>query len=250
MSNYVFPSLPGLSIEVSRYPVWESTVQTSVSGRSLGITNQTYPRYRYKLAFEFLRSGAKQELEALVALFNRMRGRADTFLYLDEDDNSVVSQQIGIGDGSTTSFQLLRSLGGFVEPIGEAKSISAVTVGGAAQYGDAASFPGATLDLDFTRITTLETGPSLDLDFGAQTYSAWAEDASLLPDALKILSLDYAYAGNGRIAFATPPAVGQAITWSGVYYQRCRFDSDEISADRFLWQLWKAKNIEFTTVKG
>ncbi len=49
-----------------------------------------------------------------------MQGRAafrDTFLYTDATDNTVIAQSIGTGNGSTTTFQLVRSFGGFVEPI-------------------------------------------------------------------------------------------------------------------------------------
>lgn len=220
MSNLVFPLLPGVSIERSRTPIWDSTVQKTAAGRLLGLTCQTYPRWKYKLSFEFLRSGAYQELEAIVGLFNQMRGRADTFLFYDEDDNTTVSQQIGVGDGATTSFQLLRNLGGFVEPVDEAQTIASLTVGGATMN--------ASLDEC--------AAESLSLDFTSDSYSVWAND--------------YAYVGGGRVLFNTPPAAGQAIAWSGTYYHRCRFDSDEIGFDRFLWKLWKAKTVEFTTEKG
>lgn len=132
MSNLVFPSLPGLSIEVRRMPRWDSTVQTSISGRSLALTAFTYPLWQYRLSFEFLRAGAEAELQQLVGFFNQHRGRVDTWLYLDEDDHTVTAQQIGVGDGVTTSFQLLFDLGGYVEPIHNPKQFDSVTVGGVA----------------------------------------------------------------------------------------------------------------------
>lgn len=222
MSNIVFPVLPGVSIERSRNPIWDSIVQKTAAGRVLGLTSQTYPRWKYKLTFEFLRSGAHQELEAIVGLFNRMRGRADTFLFFDEDDNATISQQIGVGDGATKSFQLLRGVGGFVEPIAEVQTIASLTVGGAVMNASLAECP--------------DESPSLSLDFLSGTYMVWEND--------------YAYAGGGRVVFNTAPAVGLPIVWSGTYYHRCRFDNDEISFDRFLWKLWKTKSVDFTTEKG
>lgn len=195
MSNYIFPSLPGISIERTRSPVWSSTVQETISGRTMGLTCQTYPRWKYKLSFEVLRSGALQELEAIVGLFNKVRGRTDTFLFQDEDDAAINGQQIGVGDGVTSTFQLVRSFGDFIEPISDVNTITAVTVGG-------------------TPVST------------------------------------YSYVGAGRISFLTPPASGLAVAWSGSFYRRCRFDTDELSADRFLWQLWRARSVEFTTVKA
>ena len=41
----------------------------------------------------------------------------DSFLYQDADDNSVTAQPVGVGDGSTASFQMIRSFGNFVELI-------------------------------------------------------------------------------------------------------------------------------------
>jgi uncharacterized protein (TIGR02217 family) len=41
-----------------------------------------------------------------------MRGRADTFLFEDPWDKTVVKAPFGIGDGVTTAFQLARAIGG------------------------------------------------------------------------------------------------------------------------------------------
>jgi uncharacterized protein (TIGR02217 family) len=139
MSNLVFPTLPGCSIEVKRAPYWESNIQTSVSGRSIGLTAMTYPKWKYKLSYEFLRAGAQAELQQIVAFFNTHRGRTDTWLFFDEDDYQVTDQQIGLGDGSTTSFQLLHSFGSYIEPIFNVKQFDSVKVGGVATgaYSDA-----------------------------------------------------------------------------------------------------------------
>lgn len=219
MSNLLFPSLPGISIERPRAPVWKSTVQESVSGKVVAITAQTYPRWKYKLSFEFLRAGAHAELQQIVGLFNQMRGRVDTFLFMDEDDCTATAQQIGLGDGVTTTFQLVRAFGGFIEPVGNIQAITSLTVGGVVQGQSLADAIDETLSLDFL------TG----------TYSAWQND--------------YAYVGNGRITFTTPPPAGAPILWSGTFYWRCRFDLDLLDTERFLWQLWKAKSVEFTTEK-
>lgn len=194
MSNLIFPSLPGASIEIKRSPYWESTVQRSVSGRSLGITAYTYPLWKYRVGFEFLRAGSFAELEQIVGFFNKHRGRTDTWLFFDEEDYLVTSQQIGLGDGVTTAFQLVRSFGDFIEPITEPKQFNSMTVAG------------------------IETPL-------------------------------YAHAGGGRILFSAAPGAGQPIVWGGEFYRRCRFDDSTLDAERFLWRLWRAKTVEFTTEK-
>lgn len=250
MSNLIFPALPGISVEMSKTPIWNTTVHESVSGCSVALSSMTYPKYRYRLSFEVLRSGSEAELQQLVGFYNRHGGRADTWLFFDEEDCTVVNQQFGVGDGVTTDFYLVRDFGGFVEPVTDTKTISSVMAGGVTMYGRAEDYPGATLDIDFLRIPTLETGHSLSLDFLGGASEIWEDDDSLLPDALSIFEIDYAYAGGGRIQFSSPPAVGIPLFWSGEYYRRCRFTDDEMDLERFLYRLWKAKAIEFETHKG
>jgi len=250
MSNLIFPALPGVSIEVSKTPLWKSTVHESVSGCQVSASAMTYPRWRYKLRYEFLRSGAQAELQQLVGFFNRHRGRADTWLYFDDEDCIATAQQFGVGDGVTTDFYLVRDFGGFIEPVTDIKRIDSLTVGGVQAYRMAEDFPGNTLSLDFTRISTLETGPSMDLDFTDASYVIWEADESLLPDALSIFEIDYTYAGGGRVQFVTAPAAGAPLIWTGEFYRRCRFRDDELDIERFLYLLWKAKTVEFETHKG
>jgi hypothetical protein len=117
MSNSVFPSLPGLTWGTTKTPEWKTIVQESVSGKELAASLMTYPRWTYTLSYEFLRSGAQTELQTLVGFFNARRGKFDDFLYTDPDDNAVTSQQFGTGDGTSTVFALVRTYGGFTEPV-------------------------------------------------------------------------------------------------------------------------------------
>ena len=134
MSDLIFPTLPGISWNIVRTPLWATRVQTSISGRQSRQADWTYPRYSWELDYDFLRSGpGYSELQTLVGFVNQMQGGFATFLYRDDDDNAVAGQQIGTGDGTTTSFPLIRTYGGFIEPVGRVNAISAVTVGGATE---------------------------------------------------------------------------------------------------------------------
>jgi uncharacterized protein (TIGR02217 family) len=118
MSTVILPSLAGLGFDVTRTPVWDTTVQQAISGKETRIARQTYPRWKWELTYSVLRSGASYgELQQLAGLFNARLGMFDTFLYTDADDNGVTAQAIGTGDGATTVFPLVRSFGGFVEPV-------------------------------------------------------------------------------------------------------------------------------------
>lgn len=112
MSNLVFPSsLPGITIGVKRRPIYATTVQTAKSGKELRASWQSYPRYRYALNFEFVRSDAtNQEFQTLMGLFARTMGAWDSFLLTDPDDSTVTLMPFGRGDSTTTAFQLQRSL--------------------------------------------------------------------------------------------------------------------------------------------
>ena len=53
-----------------------------------------------------------------MGFFLQLQGQFGTFLYTDPDDNAVAGQAFATGDGTTTSFTMMRSLGGFLEPVG------------------------------------------------------------------------------------------------------------------------------------
>lgn len=118
MSDAVYPVLPGLMWPIKRTPLWKTTVKTTPSGRVWRRSHMRYPRYRRALQYEFLRSAAAlAEYQTLFGFFNARSGGGDSFLFLDNDDSAVVAQAFGVGTGSATQWQLIRSLGGFAEPV-------------------------------------------------------------------------------------------------------------------------------------
>ena len=133
MSDLVFPALPGLGWNIVRTPTWATRTQVSVSGRETRQADWTYPRYSWELSFDFLRSApALGELQTLVGFINQLRGGFDTFLYSDADDNAVTGQLLGIGDGNTVAFPLIRTFGDFIEPVLRVEAVQAVAVAGVA----------------------------------------------------------------------------------------------------------------------
>ena len=133
MSDAVFPALPGVAWNVVRTPTWQTRTQVAVSGRETRQADWSYPRYTWSLDYDFLRSSPGfAELQTLIGFINSMQGGFGTFLYRDDDDNAAVNQQLGVGDGATVSFPLIRTFGSYIEPIGRVNAVSAVTVAGAA----------------------------------------------------------------------------------------------------------------------
>ena len=133
MAYAVFPALAGLKMEITKAPRFSTAVRKSSSGRSVSLAYWRYPPWEFSLQFEFLRAGGNPdtEFEDLVAFFLARQDRFEPFLLLDDDDNAVADQQFGTGDGTTQVFQLVRSWGGFTEPIFGVVGSPTVKVGGA-----------------------------------------------------------------------------------------------------------------------
>ena len=119
MSNAIFPVLPGLVWDFKRIPMHKTTIKETVSGREFRSRRMSSPRYTYKASYEFLRNQRQgyDELRSLLGFFNARGGDFDDWLFDDADDNTVTAQAFGVGDAASTTFQLVRTLGGNVEPV-------------------------------------------------------------------------------------------------------------------------------------
>lgn len=118
MSNLIYPDLPGLKPTVIRTPVWKNEPFEAWNGAETVVGRWQFPRWRYKLSYEVLRSNpATPERAQLMAFFNRHRGMGESFLYVDEEDNAVTDQAFGTTDGSTRTFQLTRAIDSWIEPV-------------------------------------------------------------------------------------------------------------------------------------
>jgi uncharacterized protein (TIGR02217 family) len=138
MSSSVFPSLPGLEWPVTRAPAFATGVVANYSGKEVRIARQSNPRRTWELSYSMLRQGPFMggnftEAAQLEGFFNSRQGAFDSFLYSDPDDNAVTSQTIGIGDGATVQFQLIRAYGGADEPILAPHNVTSLTVDGVAK---------------------------------------------------------------------------------------------------------------------
>ena len=165
MSNAVFPTLPGLAFPVEKTAMWSTRVQTGVSGKETRLNLWSYPIWKYSLPFEMLRSDSvNAELQSLAGFYNARQGSYDTWLFDDPDDDTATLQNFGVGDGSTRSFQLKRSYGGFSEPVGATNVMTQVRVNAVAT--------GAYTVNASTGILTFTTAPGagLALDWSGTYY--------------------------------------------------------------------------------
>jgi len=137
------PSVAGLSWSRHKKPAFSTRVASHVSGREVRVALMQYPLYEFEAVYTGLTSAANPagaqaglgaaSLQSLMGFFLQLQGQFGTFLYTDPDDNTVSGQGVGIGDGSTVSFIMVRSLGGFAEPVSWVTSITNVYFDGIAQ---------------------------------------------------------------------------------------------------------------------
>lgn len=141
MSNSIFPTqyLRGITFSSYKTPGGARRIQRAVSGRELVVSDYRNPIWNFRLTFSFLRDYPSyvggivdSEFRILLNFYTDMILRDDTFLFDDRDDNISVDAPIGTGDGTTTSFQLVRSLhvGGFNEDIIAPNIVSNVKLNG------------------------------------------------------------------------------------------------------------------------
>lgn len=154
----VFPTLSGIVYPVKRSPIWSTASQVTIAGRRTTQQFYTYPRYRYEVAFSFLRTAtANKEWQTLLAFINRMGGAAGLFGFTDPDDSTVTDQVLGTGTGSQTQYQLVRTLTGnspntFAEPVWLPNGTPTIKINGT---------PTVLFSVSSTGLITFNSAPAL-----------------------------------------------------------------------------------------
>lgn len=107
----VLPVFPGFTYPKMESPTWSNLRQKSISGKITSIGEYVYPTKTYKLPISVLRENLTfAERKQLEDFFAQCNGGLYSFYFNDVDDNTAVKQLFGIGDGTTTAFQLARAL--------------------------------------------------------------------------------------------------------------------------------------------
>jgi uncharacterized protein (TIGR02217 family) len=131
MSNSIYPTLPGITSEMTFTPTFSTKIQTAVSGKEYRVNLMANPTYDIQLNYEFLRGNSKQEMQALIGFYLARQGSYDSFLFRNVDDCAVTDQLIGTGDSRTVNFQLVRGFGPeWIEPVQNVDVLTNVKVGG------------------------------------------------------------------------------------------------------------------------
>jgi uncharacterized protein (TIGR02217 family) len=154
----MFPLLGGQGFLTTKTPVWSTAIATATSGRERRRQQWSYPAWEFKLSHEVLRAASSlPELQKLFGFFGAHAGRGTSWSYYDASDNLVTDQQFGTGNGSTRTFQLVRTCGTgnlkFTEPVRTILSTPKVSIG-------ASDSPSSNWTIDSLGQITFTTAPA------------------------------------------------------------------------------------------
>jgi len=164
------PTLPGLSWSRFKRPAFSTRIADHVSGREVRSPFRSTPLYEFEVNYDGLTSSAStypglgaSSLQTLMGFFLQLQGQFGTFLYSDPDDNAVADELLGTGDGTTTTFAFVRTLGGFSEPVSFVTSVSKLSLNGVNQLsGWALAAPNS---LVFTSAPAMGVAITADFSF-------------------------------------------------------------------------------------
>jgi len=96
---------PDIAYGASGGPGYSTTVVTTVSGHERRNANWAAARGKWNVAHGLKK---REQVAALIAFFRARKGRAHGFRFKDWTDYQAFAQGIGVGDGATKSFQLVK----------------------------------------------------------------------------------------------------------------------------------------------
>ncbi|MGA8169577.1 MAG: DUF2460 domain-containing protein [Methylocystis sp.] len=136
MTLPTFPTLPGQTF-ATKSPITATNVAEHDSGRAVR-TAVYQGLYEFEVGFDGLASDSQcnpglgaQSLQAIMGLYLQCGGSYGAFLYVDPNDNAATNQTIATGDGATTQFTFLRSIGAGLDSDFFVTGVTSVAVNGA-----------------------------------------------------------------------------------------------------------------------
>lgn len=212
MSDELFPELPGLEWELTKTPIFNTKIMTSVNGRELRASYQAVPKYNISMSFAFLReSKGRKELQTLENFFIERRGAFDSFLLKMPEDNEY--EYTLTSDGEATVYQIYKSTN-------------------------------LNIPLSHTQETYLgDVDPNMWNRVVQKTM--WDVSENLMwSKGTAFISKD------GKIELSEPLPPDVEVSIKGVFYYRCRFKDDEQQYTNFMHKLWKASKVELVGSLG
>ncbi len=138
-----FPTLATTGWSTHVRPRFGTDIADHVSGRSSRRPRYASAYYDVELTYDVLRSDATHlEMQTIAGFFAEMGGAATPFWIAPPGLSDVAGQILGVGDGATTVFPLVRSVGSYTEPVAGTSDVAAAYLNGVAQSGSSWSISG------------------------------------------------------------------------------------------------------------
>jgi uncharacterized protein (TIGR02217 family) len=122
----------------TKSPITATNVAEHDSGRTVRAA-MYQGLYEFEVGFEALASDASsnpglgaQSLQAVMGLYLQCCGSYGAFFYIDPNDNVAANQTIATGDGATTQFTFVRSIGAGLNTDFYVTGVTSVAVNGVA----------------------------------------------------------------------------------------------------------------------
>lgn len=184
----------------------------TATGAEIDVGLAQYPLHDFELTYAFLRDGvewgpgarATLEFRTLMGFHLQIGGTLGRFLFHNVDDYQVFQNQIGVGDGATTTFILTRTFGangyGGTEPVG-----------------------------------MVNTDPS-------QPFNVYLGGSALAADP-STYTLSTANPVANTVTFKTAPAPGQTINVDMSYFYYCKLSQNSNTFEKFMDRLWMLNKV-------
>lgn len=265
-------SLPGLTFSIHKRPTFKTKVSESTSGNEVRNALMQYPRWDFSLTYEFLedRTGADSSLKTLMGFFLSRQGAFDSWLFKDPDDYIQIMGYCGDADGSITEYPFCRTLGDFIEKVGQIDTANAIAIYHRlnGEAGVIPSTPGpytltvseaATLEADFgvtkdgvpmTKVTSAPAAGqyAVNTSTGVYTFNATDQgDAVLISYSYEVDPTNYTITMPNLFVFDTAPADGSVYA-SFQFFFACRFIEDQMDFEKFMDKLWNLQECDFRSI--
>ena len=182
-----FPTLATLGWSTHVKPRFNADVAEHVSGRSTRRSRYASARYDIELTYDLLRSDAVDlEMQAIAGFFAQISGKAAPFWLAPPGLSALTGQPLGVADGTTERFPLVRSYSSYTEQVSGTSGVLAVYLNGAAQpSGTWTVTPGFAPAIVLS--SAPQTGVVVAADFGVLWLCRFADDALDLEEFMATL---------------------------------------------------------------
>jgi uncharacterized protein (TIGR02217 family) len=131
-----FPSVPTLGWSVKYSPMFSTGSALHVSGREVRTAKMAAPRWQIELNYDLLRMVSPDtELQEIIGFFTQSQGENASFYFEPPTLSPIAAQRLGTGDGTTTTFPIAVSIGGYALVPANVGTVSAIFLDGVVQAG-------------------------------------------------------------------------------------------------------------------